>query len=793
MEKRFGPLSSMLAALMSILLISCSSGGDDETEIQAAAPTALRDASFAGRTEDQNLFAAVLTHADGVEAYFCDGKRSYWFKGVPSEGVLELREASGAKLLLELAGDVVVGRLVADGATTRFDLPQVNGDVLFRSDTFAGDTRVLGGWIVLPDGQQRGAIKVNTTVVNSSLVDGKVFCEACTAIASAMTPAPFTPAAAVRTANTAQKFAVIGLGDSFMSGEGAPVTNGALVQTAAVGIEAISQGIGVQETWSNGLPTSRSHNFNLTAVERTLLGREAQACHRGVSGLGAAVDALRALWPTSVDIIHQNFACSGAKVANLVNTAYGGPGGCANGTDADRETCLRFADDMPTASIRPQVPAAADFLAAQRLNADAVVMSIGGNDLGFSTLIADCLSPLSDCTKKDSEARSALTRGREALPGRYNDLARKFSDSGILPGNVFLTSHMNPLLQSSGICAGSDFLPDLLLINLGEEDAQFATTVLGEINQQVAAAVMAQRWRPVLSHLGSEIGHGMCTDQPWYNHRNAALFTQGRDLPNDSGLFGFLAEQSNSVRLDLSAGMFHPNARGQREGYMPAYRDALDSHMKVRFSPRPPSMFLPIAFKIENGQSKVTFRWNDTNAFESKHVLTNSVGGTVTNALADSTEVTVTLAGTTGSFKLKACFNGPVELCSSDQPAVEVEVKRPTHRPSITYNGVLIPTDGGGGNLSNATEVRIGWDDAAPSRLYSTVEVDKAGVITRLASLGSGMIFPVDGAARRVRVAACNTLGCGPATAWTEVATPPGFSLPPVCVPPQRRLLNGCR
>ncbi|RYF43763.1 MAG: hypothetical protein EOO25_02025 [Comamonadaceae bacterium] len=735
----------------------------------------------------------MLTHANGVEAYFCDGKRSYWFKGAASDGVLELQEASGAKLLLELAGDVVVGRLVADGATTRFDLPQVNGNVLFRSDSFAGDTRVLGGWIVLPDGEQRGAIKINTTVIDSTLLDGKVVCANCVAFSSAMTPAPFTPATALRTANTAQKFTVIGFGDSFMSGEGAPVTPGALVQTAAVGIEEISQGIGIQETWSNGLPTSRSHNFNLTSAERSQLEREAKACHRGVSGLGAAVDALRTSWPATVEIIHQTFACSGAKVAELVGTFYGGPGGCSSRTGADRDTCLRFADDMPTASIRPQVPAAADFLAAQRLNADAVVMSIGGNDLGFGTVLADCLSPLSDCVKPDSDARKALKNGKEKLPGRYLELARKFADNGIVADNVFLTSHMNPLRQTSGICAGSDFLPDLLLVNMSDEDAEFAITVLGDINGQVASAVAAHRWKPITSHLGSEVGHGLCTDQPWYNHRNAALFTQGRDLPNDSGLFSFLADNSSAVRIDLSAGMFHPNARGQREGYMPAYRDVLDGKLVARFTPRPPSGFRPVAFKIENGQRQVTLRWNDTNAFESKHVLTNAVGGAVTNAAADSTETTITLPGTTGSFKLKACFNGARELCSSDQPAVEVEVKVPTHTPRINFNGPMIPADGGGPDLSRATEVRVGWDDAAPSRLYSTVEVDKSGSITRLASLGSGMVFPVDGATRRVRVAACNTLGCGPASAWTDVATPPAFQLPPVCVPPKRPLLNGCR
>lgn len=776
-------------------LFGCSSGGDGTAEIQATAPAALRDASFAGRTENADLFAAVLTHENGVEAYFCDGKRSYWFKGVASDGVIEMQEASGAKLLLELAGDVVVGRLVADGAVTRFDLPQVRGDVLFRADTFAGETRVLGGWIVLPDGAQRGAIKVNTTVINSSLLDGKVVCQNCQVIASGLVPAPFTPTTATRTTNEMQKFTVIGLGDSFMSGEGAPVVNGALTQIIpSAGIEALTQGVGTQETWSDGLPTSRVQNFNLSTAERQLLARHAVACHRGASGLGLAVNALRSSWPSTVDIIHQTFACSGAKVEHLIGTNYSGPGGCSK-PDRDPVTCLRYADDMPTASILPQLSDTIAFLERNRLQADALVASIGGNDLGFGDVLADCLVPGTDCSAVDSKAQKAKEKGVKNLPGEYEKLNTAMAGNGVLPGNFLLTSHPNPLLKTANLlCAGSDFLPDLLLVNLSSHNAEFATTVHAEINKQVSNAIAKWNWTGITSHLNTEAGHGLCTGEPWYNHRMAALFTQGRDLASESGFWNFVSDYGGFfTRVDLSAGMFHPNQRGQREAYMPAYQRALESKLNARFKPRTPTLFRPIAFRIENGRRFATLQWADINAFESRNVITSSVGGTTSTTAADATQVTVEVTGgTSATFVLKACFAGPTEICSNNTAGVQVDVRVPVHTPQFTFNGPMIPADGGGPDLSTATEARIGWNDLAASRIYSTVEFDNAGTITRQAVVGQALILPYVSGSQKVRVAACNTLGCGPASAWTDVTKPPAFSLGQVCVPPQRRLLNGC-
>ena len=64
--------------------------------------------------------------------------------------------------------------------------------------------------------------------------------------------------------------------------------------------------------------------------------------------------------------------------------------------------------------------------------------------------------------------------------------------------------------------------------------------------------------------------------------------------------------------------------------------------------------------------------------------------------------------------------------------------------------------------------------------------------ISRSAIEAQRIVLPVGTLVTRFRVAACNTLGCGPATPWTTLQKPP-LNLVPLCVPPQKPLLNGCR
>jgi hypothetical protein len=749
-------LVALLIMLM-FLLEACSSQ-QSEGPLTAAPLPVAKEATFAGRTAEPNLFAAVVTHGNGMDVYFCDGTRDFWFRSVSSDVVQELEDSTGAKLSLEFVDNMVVGHLSVGEARTSFALPKVQHEALYRAEANVGEKRMLGGWIVLANGEQRGAIRqANSVTVASTLVASppggnlppRIVCNACPENSTPLTAAALTPQTAQRVVNKSQKFTVIGLGDSFMSGEGAPVVKGALTQSTPLTI-LDAQGIGVQEVWSDGLPTSVQHAFNLSAAEVSRLNREARACHRGVSGLGEAVKALRATWPNSVDIIHQTYACSGAVVANLIDQPYSGPGGCGSKTGLAQSSCLRYADDLSSNDIRPQWSDARTFLASQSLVADAVVMSIGGNDFGFGTVVGDCL--ISNCDAASSASQAVLANGEREVPGRYRLLAETFSRSGVPKENVYLTQHPNPLNKNATeLCAGSDFLPDLVLALVTTEEARFAQRFMGAINGAAANTATDPNigWRVITPPIGAETGHGMCTGDPWFNTRLFSLFTQGQD--RDEGV-------GNGI--GFTSGMFHPNENGQRGAYMPGYQAALDTALRTRFTPKRGPMFRAVAFRNANGRAEVDLRWDDPNSFESKNVLVNSLNGVVVTTGPDATRATVALTGTRGSFNLKTCFIGPAgnELCSADTPPLEVEVKVPTHAPSSVNNVAgLSPTD---------PKWLLSWNDAAPSRLYTTLEIERSGVITREAVLGQSFQVPYAAGRNSFRVAACNDLGCGPPSSW---------------------------
>lgn len=694
----------------------------------------MTDATFAGRTDNPDMFAAVLTHANGVDAYFCDGIRGFWFRGSAGDSPLVIQNSSGAELVLELDADSVRGGLTSGSTVTAFNLPKATGEVLFRGETFLGEQHVLGGWIRLPDGEQRGVVNFGDKFVTSELSDGKLKCgNVVCATLGDMIPAPFTPTTATRTANQPVKFTVIGMGDSFMSGEGAPVTLGNHTDAGQMTV--------VDEVWSSGMPQGAT--LTISATEKARLKSEAKACHRGASGLGLAVADLQQSWP-SVALVHQNFACSGAKVYNLLSTSVSGHANCAKLSGNQKNDCNDLADDLPTQSIRPQLEAVLDFLSDQQLNADAVVMSIGGNDLGFGEIISDCLQPVGGCDGANSTARQALAAGVEKLPFRYGLLDDAFEAVNLPSANVFITKHLNPMRQAgTETCGGLEF-SDQLLRSISDEEGVFVKEVLNVVNQQVGLT-HELGWNIISSHLGTEVGHGICTADPWYNDNTTALFTQGRDFWADGN------------PLTLSSGMFHPNQSGQREGYKPAYQAALNNALRTRFKPRKPERFRPVAFARNNGVDVVTMRWDDPNNFESKSIIRNTGSGARLTKVADAFQADVVLSGLS-SLVIKACFDGDVEICSAETAPVDIEIKIPTHTPTITPKSPL----------------SVHWSDLAPSRLFSTIEFESDGIISRRAVQGQSAQIPIPSGSgnfgeRRFRVAACNNLGCGPATAWRDL------------------------
>jgi hypothetical protein len=762
-----------------VFIASCTPNVSEQFE--PAAPLVLNKSTFAGRTENREMFGAVLTHERGINAYFCDGQRGFWFRGDSGNSVANLA-TEGAQLLVQILDDGAVGLLTVGDTVTKFDLPVAQGEPLMRAEMFEGETRVLGGWIRLADGEQRGTVLINAQANASTLLGAGVVCSGCgERLTIGLTPAPFTPATAIVTENKLAHFTVLGLGDSYMSGEGAPNTKG---------VHRDDGTVVTAETWSPGLPANASPLLNgYSVAEKAVLKTEAQACHRGLSGLDIAITDLQRRWMT-VDVVYQNFACSGAVTGDLTTNSVSGHASCSDrATAEEKRDCFQLADDLPSPGlIRPQLTAAREFLARQRLHADAVVMSIGGNNFGFGDLVKECI--VSDCSTR----ASTLPARASALAASYASLATSLQ-ARVLPANTFLASYPFPLSKgASSSCAGDDFsdvllsggtlVPDALFTGITAAESTFAGTMLGSLNGAVASAVTTHGWKPITSHLASVTGHGVCTTDRWFNGIRDAVRTQGADRVTPLPLVDF---------GKLSFGMVHPNDLGHRNAYAPAYLEALSTHLEAFVKPRPPRNFRPVSFAVENGRRLVTFQWDDVNTSEFKHIISSPTLDTVVEVAGDVTQAVFDMGNAGGdSFTIQACAKGPfgdaggpsgqdTKICSAKSAPVAVAAVKPKHIPTNVGGTSPFP----GGSL-------LTWQDISPDRIFSTVEVEAAGGLERYAVASNQLSITYAGN-RRFRVAACNNLGCGFPSQWTTIGeAPPTIDIPKVCKngPPT---VIGCR
>jgi hypothetical protein len=108
-------------------------------------------------------FVAVVTTQDRAIAYICDGEvLAEWFRAdLQAGGLFETRSTtkkSGITAQVN-AGSVVGAITLETGKVIQFRAMPANGAAgLYRSDDNINNQRFLGGWVVLSNGEQRGAV-----------------------------------------------------------------------------------------------------------------------------------------------------------------------------------------------------------------------------------------------------------------------------------------------------------------------------------------------------------------------------------------------------------------------------------------------------------------------------------------------------------------------------------------------------------------------------------------------------------------------------------------------------------
>jgi lysophospholipase L1-like esterase len=174
-----------------------------------------------------------------------------------------------------------------------------------------------------------------------------------------------------------------------------------------------------------------------------------------------------------------------------------------------------------------------------------VTLTIGGNDLHFSSIVAQCLLP-TDCTKSDlaGEVRADLTTIGPKLVNTYEQV-RERMDPG---GSLVVAGY--PHIFASG--PDSDCKPFISV-----REAAWIDSLVDSGNARIAAAVQTARQASgnvsYVNVTSSFAGHELCTEDQWL-HDLFADFDEGPTLVK---------------------GSYHPTRAGQR-----AYADAFAAFLE---------------------------------------------------------------------------------------------------------------------------------------------------------------------------------------------------------------------
>ncbi|MBU6226032.1 MAG: hypothetical protein KGQ43_00435 [Acidobacteria bacterium] len=392
---------------------------------------------------------------------------------------------------------------------------------------------------------------------------------------------PFDQKDETQAENGVPDVVLVGLGDSYGSGEGNP---------------AVPTGDPDTTRW-----------WNLT--NHTSEG--AELCHR--SSKAAFVQAAMELQRQNPDlnIYWKHFACTGAQTEHLAAESY-------DATVDENDALIMDSASDRRQSNNPQFDDAVAWVNSlpwgdgQQKKIDAIYISIGGNDvggwneanpierrLGLGKIIKSCIEPgVSDCDE-DADTRTYIENaGRYATYGNgltaaYTDLdARinaKASQANIVIGKKLLNAYPN-LIQSdvldpatntnafcgdegegtpsdpvgrmnNGLLANSDagdwrFVAEKIMLPLRETQRQTAADLGWDLVRFDTAANEAANfdtfdaWTP----------HGLCATTNWVHDMAGAAALQGDDM--DIAAWGLIA---------TSFGAVHPNPTGWRDFANRAY------------------------------------------------------------------------------------------------------------------------------------------------------------------------------------------------------------------------------
>ncbi len=420
---------------------------------------------------------------------------------------------------------------------------------------------------------------------------------------------------------------IVGMGDSFASGEGNPdvpvrFSRNRDMKYRGVGAKGDLTGYPARIGSWREIGDKAFIKSNATWLD--------QACHRSLYSHQMRTALQLAVENPHRAVTYAGFACSGAEVTWGLFLRYKGHEWVPNPPALSQISAAAVAQcgsnkarphDLPEAyHIKGRVEPLKNLVLHKCARNDArkidlLLLSIGGNDIGFARMLANAI--LADKTYLKSlggwmghvHGQSAATAALATLDERYKALNRALHNILHIPwresDRIILTAYPNMDLLGDGsrTCPGGTAGMDVISVfKMNNARARSGVWVADKLHHKMANSAKHHGWSFVESHRAKFIGRGICagfvdssfsiaddlrlprkTNGKWTpfnpaDYRAYAQRTRWFRTPNDAFMTGnfhvtpvtlrkvFGVKANSWFQLVLAAtysGAFHPTAEGQ--------------------------------------------------------------------------------------------------------------------------------------------------------------------------------------------------------------------------------------
>ncbi len=417
---------------------------------------------------------------------------------------------------------------------------------------------------------------------------------------------------------------VVGIGDSFASGEGNPDIPVRFSRERSADYD------------SKGLTGYPARIGEWKAIgDRNFIEENArwvdQACHRSLYSYQLRTALQLAVEDPHRAVTYVGEACSGAEVTAGLFLRYKGNEWVPNPPDLSQISSVARAQcggreapqhDLPEAyHMNGKVPELQGLLVLNKCEAedarkiDLLLVSIGGNDIGFSRLVANAVLADKSLLRKlggwfgEIQTAAAVSAPLSTLPDRYKSLNRAIHNILHVPWDesdrVLLTAYPGLALLGDGSAICPDGNGGMEVFNdfrLSQKKALEGTRAADRLQRIMEESARAYGWTLVEKHRRAFIGRGICAgfldnafsiaddlrlprktaDGAWYPYNPAdyqAYVSRQRwfRTPNDAFMTGNFHVPASLLQKALKletfswfqlllastySGAFHPTAEG---------------------------------------------------------------------------------------------------------------------------------------------------------------------------------------------------------------------------------------